>query len=218
MRRSCGDAARGCCIARGSSCGGRAVALDHWLRRPLAARPTAGQVTLEVAAGAACARCCARTRASGSSSATAPSMVPALLPPGKAWRRSGIKAGRVSHRAGPASRGHAAASWWRARVVLHSLTIVEGWTFASCARRSARRVRHCRRDHGTLPTRRSCARSASRSMPAEGLFFPDTYRFAPGSTSDLEILRLARERSAELRGGLGSRAPDLPLAKDATRR
>ena len=48
-------------------------------------------------------------------------------------------------------------------------------------------------------------------MPAEGLFFPDTYLFGKG-TSDLEILRLARERMRrELEAAWAARDDDLPI-------
>jgi UPF0755 protein len=46
----------------------------------------------------------------------------------------------------------------------------------------------------------------------EGWFFPDTYRFSPGS-SDLEILRRAHaEMARRLDAAWAARAPDLPLA------
>lgn len=46
----------------------------------------------------------------------------------------------------------------------------------------------------------------------EGQFFPDTYWF-PRGTSDLEILRIARERmQRELQAAWDARDPDLPLA------
>jgi UPF0755 protein len=46
----------------------------------------------------------------------------------------------------------------------------------------------------------------------EGLFFPDTYRFAPGA-SDVEILRRAHaEMKKRLAAAWDARAPDLPIS------
>jgi UPF0755 protein len=97
------------------------------------------------------------------------------------------------------------------RVVLESLTVVEGWSFAQM--------------RGALDAHPAIAHqwhelSAAQVMealghagePAEGRFFPDTYRFAAG-TSDRRILERAYERmQAELATAWGSRAPDLPLS------
>ena len=53
---------------------------------------------------------------------------------------------------------------------------------------------------------------ADRNEAAEGRFFPDTYRFAAG-TSDRRILERAYERmQAELDSAWSNRAPQLPLA------
>ena len=93
-----------------------------------------------------------------------------------------------------------------------ALTIVEGATFADMRR--ALRDERRREEHGARPARRGAhgaARRAGRS--AEGLFFPDTYFFAAGST-DVALLKRARTgdgRAARRRVG-AARAPDLPLA------
>jgi UPF0755 protein len=97
------------------------------------------------------------------------------------------------------------------RVVLESLTIVEGWNF-----------QHLRRTldsdaalvHATQALSEAALMSAlgHEGQPAEGRFFPDTYRFAAG-TSDHRILELAYERmAAALATAWSARAEGLPLA------
>jgi len=93
-------------------------------------------------------------------------------------------------------------------VVLESLTIVEGWTFEQ--------MRRAIEAHpGVQVTLRD--RSASEIMATlgqpdrhpEGRFFPDTYRFAAGTT-DLELYRLGlRQLERELAAAWEERAADL---------
>lgn len=95
-------------------------------------------------------------------------------------------------------------------VVLESLTIVEGWTFAQMRRaieaHPAVRV--------TLRDRSADELMATLNLPGvhpEGRFFPDTYRFAAGTT-DLELYRLAqRQLERELAAAWEARIPDLPV-------
>lgn len=97
------------------------------------------------------------------------------------------------------------------RVVLEQLTVVEGWRFAD--------LRHALDAHAALAhTLRGVSDEAVMKAlghadePAEGRFFPDTYRFA-GGTPDRRILELAYERmQRELQQAWDARAPDLPLA------
>src|ERR1700733_8786072 len=97
------------------------------------------------------------------------------------------------------------------RVVLESVTVVEGWSFAQM--RSALDahpdVAHQLRG---LSVPQLMEALGHPGEAAEGGFFPDTYRFAAG-TSDRRILERAYERmQAELDTAWNSRAPDLPLA------
>jgi len=97
------------------------------------------------------------------------------------------------------------------RVVLEQLTIVEGWNFLQ--------LRHALDAHASLlHTTRGMTDAAlmnalgHEAQAPEGRFFPDTYRFAAG-TSDRRILELAYERmQAALAAAWEARAPDLPLA------
>jgi UPF0755 protein len=97
------------------------------------------------------------------------------------------------------------------RVLLASLTIVEGWTFAD--------MRRAIEGHGDIAQTLK-GKSDAQVMAAighegehpEGRFFPDTYRFAAG-TSDRELLALAyRQMSELLASAWAARAEKLPLA------
>jgi UPF0755 protein len=96
------------------------------------------------------------------------------------------------------------------RVVLEALTIVEGWTFADM-RRVIDAHPHVK---GTLRgkeiTEVMSAIGHAGEHP-EGRFFPDTYRFAAG-TSDREIFELAYRKMAEaLESAWSRRAAALPI-------
>jgi UPF0755 protein len=97
------------------------------------------------------------------------------------------------------------------RVLLESLTVVEGWTFADM-----RRVVDAH--PGIRKTLQG--KSAAEFMAAighegehpEGRFFPDTYRFAEGTT-DRDLYVLAYRKMAEaLEACWARRAQNLPLA------
>jgi len=96
------------------------------------------------------------------------------------------------------------------RVLLESLTVVEGWTFADM-----RRVVEAH--PGIKATLKG--RSTAELMAAighagehpEGRFFPDTYRFAAGTT-DRELYALSHRKLAEALAAAWSRRADgLPL-------
>jgi UPF0755 protein len=99
------------------------------------------------------------------------------------------------------------------RVVLESLTVVEGATFADFRRALAAhpRVRQ------TLGGADDAAVMAALGHPGEhpeGRFFPDTFRFADGTT-DREILDLAyRQMRRELDAAWAARSTGLPLRSD----
>jgi UPF0755 protein len=100
------------------------------------------------------------------------------------------------------------------RVLLSSITIVEGWRFADMrgALDADPDVQH---DTHGLPDEELMQRLGHAGEAPEGRFFPDTYRFAAGS-SDWRILQMAYERmQATLQADWGQRAADLPLASPA---
>lgn len=74
------------------------------------------------------------------------------------------------------------------RVVLHQLTVVEGWRFADML--TALRAHEAIRNTG-LSTEDLMAALGEAGRHPEGLFFPETYRF-PRGTTDLALLRQAR--------------------------
>ena len=95
-------------------------------------------------------------------------------------------------------------------VVQHTVTFVEGWTF-----RDVRRVleHEPRLQHrlAKLPDAEVMQQLGEEGQAPEGLFFPDTYVFAKG-TSDLELLKQARSRMRdELAAAWKDRAGDLPI-------
>jgi UPF0755 protein len=97
------------------------------------------------------------------------------------------------------------------QVLLHSITFIEGSTFAdvrnALVSNDAVRNENANRTDGELMR----ALGAPNLHP-EGQFFPDTYRFARG-TSDLELLGIAHRRlQEELQKAWQTRAADLPLA------
>jgi UPF0755 protein len=97
------------------------------------------------------------------------------------------------------------------RVVLEQLTVVEGWTFAQLrqALDAQPDLVHELRGLSDVQLMRALGHEG---QAAEGQFFPDTYRFAAG-TSDRRILELAYERmQSELAQAWAQRAAGLPLS------
>lgn len=97
------------------------------------------------------------------------------------------------------------------QVVLHSITFIEGSTFADV--RNALVANEAVRNENRERTDAEVMRALGEpQLHPEGQFFPDTYRF-PRGTTDLELLTIAHRRMQdELRKAWESRAPDLPLA------
>jgi UPF0755 protein len=92
-----------------------------------------------------------------------------------------------------------------------AVTIVEGTTFAEL-RRALRDSPHIGHDAADLPDAELLARLGAVETHPEGLFFPDTYFLAKGS-SDLALLKRAyRSLHDRLDAAWSRRAPDLPLA------
>lgn len=81
------------------------------------------------------------------------------------------------------------------QVLLSKLTIVEGWTFAQmrAALNASANLAHEWQHLDDAALMRALGQAG---LPAEGRFFPDTYRFAAG-TSDRRIYELALQRMRE---------------------
>ena len=96
------------------------------------------------------------------------------------------------------------------RVRLHSLTIVEGWTVYQLLDALRRNMQLVHELHSDGPV--ELARELQLDFPhAEGLFFPDTYRF-PKGTRDIDLLRQAHEQMRQrLDAAWRSRQAGLPL-------
>ncbi len=101
-------------------------------------------------------------------------------------------------------------------VVLHALTILEGWTTVDLLKA----IRSQEALVSTLPAPVSdwelvTSLGSRLGLPyphAEGLFYPDTYRF-PRGTTDVELLKQAAARqTAELAAAWEGRAPDPLIA------
>jgi UPF0755 protein len=125
--------------------------------------------------------------------------------------QAGLKAGEYPLTPGMRARD-LTALLASGRVVLHELTLVEGWTFAQAmdAVRGHAAIARTLPTEGTLQALMQ-ALGAPGQHP-EGRFYPDTYRFARGTT-DVEFLRRAwRTMQRVLAEEWAARAPDLPYA------
>jgi len=97
------------------------------------------------------------------------------------------------------------------RVVLEALTVVEGWTFADM-RRVVEAHPHLKITLRGTDTAGLMTAIGHPGQHPEGRFFPDTYRFAAGTT-DRELFALAYRKMAEtVDSAWATRAATLPLA------
>jgi UPF0755 protein len=127
-----------------------------------------------------------------------------------AGKPSDIKAGQYEVPAGMTPR-QLLAKLERGEVLLTEIVFIEGWSFRQLrdALDAHPGVRH---DTAGLTDAEVMRRLQAPNDIPEGLFFPDTYRFAKGA-SDLEILRQAHRAMAKrLDAAWGRRQSDLPLA------
>jgi len=90
------------------------------------------------------------------------------------------------------------------------ITLVEGWTYKQI-RQAVRNQPDVRQTLEGVGDADLLARLGSEASSPEGLFFPDTYVFTPG-TSDYDILRRAYgAQQQELQQAWAAREPGLPL-------
>lgn len=100
----------------------------------------------------------------------------------------------------------------RGEFAQQSLTVIEGWTFRQMRQvvNSAPDLKH---DSAKLSDAELLAKVAPAYKAAEGLFFPDTYLFAKG-TSDLQVYKQAHEAMMKrLKAAWDKRDPDLPYTE-----
>jgi UPF0755 protein len=96
------------------------------------------------------------------------------------------------------------------RVVLEALTVVEGWNFLQLRRALDEHPAVAHQLRGMSDAQLMSALGHEGEAP-EGRFFPDTYRFAAGTT-DRKILEGAYARmQTELGNAWNARAPNLPV-------
>jgi UPF0755 protein len=99
----------------------------------------------------------------------------------------------------------------RGEFAQESLTIIEGWTFRQM-REAIAAHKTLRHDTAALSDKELIAKIAPDFKAPEGLFFPDTYLFAKGS-SDVQIYKQAHQLLMNhLKAAWEKRDPSLPYA------
>ncbi len=123
----------------------------------------------------------------------------------------GIKAGR--YRIVPGDRPLSILQQMvEGRVVMEQVTIVEGWTFAQMRQQLARLPELLQQTRG-LSDAELMSQLGAAGVHPEGRFAPETYAYAPGVTTDLQVLRMAFEaQRRDLQQAWDARQQDLPLA------
>lgn len=97
----------------------------------------------------------------------------------------------------------------RGEFAQESLAIIEGWTFKQM-RQAIASHKGLKQDTASWTEKELLAKVAPEHSKAEGLFFPDTYRFAKGS-SDLQVYKQAYSLMMKrLNEEWAQRDPDLP--------
>lgn len=97
----------------------------------------------------------------------------------------------------------------RGEVLLREIRFIEGWTFKQMRAAVAQNV-DLAQDTKSMSEQTILAKIGATETQAEGLFFPSTYSFSPGS-SDLEVYRQAhRQLKKALDDAWAARAADLP--------
>ena len=179
------------------------VGAERWYRTPLAA--VTAPVTFEVAPGVPLAAVARSLATRG------------VLDYPRLWtliaRREGmaarIRAGEYAVTPGITPKG-LLEELVEGRVVLHPITLVEGWTFAA-ALAAIQANPAIETTLKPVPDDALMAALGSPGVAFEGQLFPDTYLVPRGET-DLEVLKLAHVRLKDrLATAWLHRRPDLPL-------
>lgn len=95
-------------------------------------------------------------------------------------------------------------------VLLHRLTIIEGWNFQDL-RAALRRHDAVRQTLGPLSGREIMERLGHPQTHPEGRFFPDTYLFPRGTADQILLQRAYQAMEEALAAAWRQRDPDLPL-------
>lgn len=99
----------------------------------------------------------------------------------------------------------------RGDVLLFDLTVVEGWTFVQMRAALARHP-ELRHDSAQVSDAVILQKIGAAETHPEGLFFPSTYRFSPGSSDYALYAQAYRLMKDELDQAWDARAPGVPLA------
>jgi UPF0755 protein len=97
------------------------------------------------------------------------------------------------------------------RVVMEQVTILEGWTFAQMRAQLAKQ-KELRQTIAELSDQAIMAELGAPDVHPEGRFAPDTYSYAAGATSDMQLLRMAYQaQQKNLQEAWDARQQDLPF-------
>lgn len=95
------------------------------------------------------------------------------------------------------------------RVLMHSLTLVDGWTFKQVFAAVERDPDLVHTLHDASPAQ-VMTRLGHPGKSPEGMFYPDTYRFSRGTSDAAFLQRAYRMMQQKLAAAWSDRAPDLP--------
>lgn len=96
------------------------------------------------------------------------------------------------------------------RVVLHSLTVIEGWTFSEMLELLSESP-EIDADVETMSNDELMSMLRIAAQSPEGWFFPDTYRFARGTAASELLVQGVRRMQTELAESWSRRAPGLVI-------
>src|SRR5690606_37785482 len=98
----------------------------------------------------------------------------------------------------------------RGEMVQRQITLLEGWTYRQI-RTALRANPDVKQTLGDIGDRALMEKLGASINEPEGMFFPDTYVFTPGTT-DFELLRQAYQQGQRVLASVwAQRQPDLPL-------
>lgn len=98
----------------------------------------------------------------------------------------------------------------RGEMVQRQITLLEGWTYRQM-REALRANPDIKQTLGDMSDEALLEKLGATHKSPEGLFFPDTYVFTPGTT-DFDLLRRAYQHGQEVLQSIwAQRQPDLPL-------
>lgn len=181
-----------------------ATGFGYWSQQPITAEGT--PVDFTIAPGASVNA--AAQQIAGAGVPVNPTLLSALA---RVTQKAGkIKAGTYEYKPGTTPM-RLLDQLVRGEFAQESLTIIEGWTFKQmrAAVEASPALRH---ETKKLSDKELMAQVSTQYKSPEGLFFPDTYLFAKGS-SDLALYKQAHALMLErLNAAWAKRAPDLPYS------